>query len=64
MSGIVRKTDKHDKPVPQQAGSAPAPSLPVQEKVTPEMVAAVSAVIAQELGTDVEAIRIVSFKRA
>jgi len=33
-------------------------------EVTPELVAAVSAVIAEEMGTDVSGIRIVSFKKA
>ena len=57
MSNVVRRTDAKtaDPAIPAPA-AAPA-------AVTPEMVAAVSAAIAEELGTDVSAIRIVSMKK-
>ena len=66
MSGIVRKTDRSSKEPPmEQARPLPSASVsaPDPGQVTPEMVAAVSAAIAQELGTDVSAIRILSFKK-
>lgn len=58
MSAVVRKTEKK--------GLAPAVSSPVApapSDVTPELVAAVSAAIAEELGSDINAIRIVSMKK-
>ena len=67
MSGIVRKTDKSlkegsaEKSVQPDAASAASRNL--VENVTPEMVAAVSAVIAEEMGTDVGALRILSLKK-
>ena len=67
MSGIVRKTDKSlkqgsgEKTVqPVAAGSAGRNLI---DNVTPELVAAVSAVIAEEMGTDVSALRILSLKK-
>lgn len=65
MSAIVRKTDKVMK-VGEKA--APAPAAPIAAssaaaQVTPEMVAAISAVIAEDMGTDVSAIKIRSIKR-
>ncbi len=41
--------------------SAPSAAQPIQNKQ--EIIAAVSAVIAEELGTDISAIRILSFKK-
>ena len=73
MSGIVRKTEKsaQSKQDNKEIASAGTPALSAAgssqgsaEKVTPELVAAVSAVIAQELGTGVDAIRILSFRKA
>ena len=60
MSAVVRKTEKQ--------GAAPAAALPASPspaaaQVTPELVAAVSAAIAEELGRDVSAIRIISMKK-
>ena len=55
MSNVVRRTDAKT--------AAPAIPAPAVSAVTPEMVAAVSAAIAEELGTDVSAIRIVSMKK-
>ena len=64
MSYICTKTDR----VRNKQSAAPAVAAPVAPAVaapavTPEMVAAVSAVIAEEMGTSVEAIRIVSMKK-
>ena len=67
MSTIVRKTDRA-----MNKGSAPviaapadsAPSAPASgSEITPEFIAAVSACIAEEMGKDVSAIRIVSCRR-
>ena len=50
-------------------GTAPAPSAaaPVGDAISPEkrreLIAAISAVIAEELGTDVSAIRVTSFRK-
>ena len=54
MGKVVR-----GKPVPAAAPAAAAPA----PQVTPEMVAAVSAALAEELGTDITGIRIHSIKR-
>ena len=64
MSNVVRRTDaKTAAPaIPAPSAAAPA-AAPAVSAVTPEMVAAVSAAIAEELGTDVSAIRIVSMKK-
>ena len=59
MSAVVRKTEKKGA-VPAALPTSPAP---VASQVTPELVAAVSAAIAEELGSDVSAIRIVSMKK-
>ena len=60
MSNVVRRTDaKTAAPaIPEPSAAAPAAAA-----VTPEMVAAVAAAIAEELGTDISAIRIVSMKK-
>ena len=58
MSNVVRRTDAKT-----AAPAIPAPAAAAVSAVTPEMVAAVSAAIAEELGTDVSAIRIVSMKK-
>ena len=61
MSAVVRATD--------QAMAKPAPAVTAvpaadRDQVSPPaMVAAVSAAIAEEMGTDISAIRIVSFKK-
>ncbi len=62
MSYICIKTDKvmQKRAIPAPAAAPVAVSSSV---VTPEMVAAVSAVIAEEMGTSVDAIRIVSMKK-
>ena len=46
------------------AAPAPVPAAPqTAGEVTPELVAAVSAALAEELGTDITGIRIVSMKK-
>ena len=60
MSAVVRATD--------QAMAKPAPAVTAvpaadRDQVSPAMVAAVSAAIAEEMGTDISTIRIVSFKK-
>ena len=59
MSAVVRKTEKKGV-APAALPTSPAPAA---AQVTPELVAAVSAAIAEELGRDVSAIRIVSMKK-
>ena len=57
MGAICRKLVK---PAPQaQALPASAP----QQGTTPEMIAAVAAAIAEDMGTDISAIRITSIKK-
>ncbi len=53
---------KTDIPVEQEQASAPS-SQPQQIENRQEIIAAVSAVIAEELGTDISALRILSFKK-
>ena len=56
MSAVLGK-----KPEPAQSASGSADVLP--QTVTPELVAAVSAALAEELGTDITGIRIISMKK-
>ena len=58
MSNVVRRTDAKT-----AAPAIPAPAAAVPAAVTPELVAAVAAAIAEDMGTDVSAIRIVSMKK-
>ena len=60
MSLIVRKTAK-EKPAPAQAAPAKAAPAPLANKG--EIIAAVAAAVAEDLGTDVSGIRIHSFKQ-
>lgn len=66
MSGIVRKTEKAagnkaaNNSAAPSAAKAPAAQ---QSALTAETVAAISAAIAEEMGADVSAIRIVSLKK-
>lgn len=60
MSSICRATEKPQKAV--EAAPAPAAvQAPIQNKQ--EMVAAIAASIAEDLGTDVSALRILSIKK-
>ena len=56
MSAVLGK-----KPAPALSASRSADALP--QTVTPELVAAVSAALAEELGTDITGIRIISMKK-
>lgn len=48
----------------KKAAAPASPPVPVQEQpISPEMVAAVSAAIAEDLGTDLRGIRIISMKK-
>lgn len=58
MSNVVRRTDAKT-----SAPAIPAPAAAAPAAVTPELVAAVAAAIAEDMGTDVSAIRIVSMKK-
>ena len=63
--GVICKAfvKENAKPVAQNAAAASvASNLPMPENKQ-EILAAVCAVIAEELGTDVEALKVVSFKR-
>lgn len=66
MSVIVRKIEALKPAEAPKSASVPAPS-PASVALTPdkrrELIAAVSAVIAEELGTDVSAIRVTSFRQ-
>ena len=59
MGKICRKVSKPVEKAAAQAPAAPADGIPNRG----ELIAAVSAAIAEELGTDVSAIRIHSFKK-
>ncbi len=62
MSAMVKLFEKGKKVEETQKVAAPAPSNgPIQNKQ--EIVAACSAVIAEELGTEAKNIRVKSFKR-
>ena len=58
MSNVVRRTDAKT-----ALAAIPAPAAAASAAVTPELVAAVAAAIAEDMGTDVSAIRIVSMKK-
>ena len=60
MSNVVRRTDKK---TASAAIPAPAAVSTAASAVTPELVAAVAAAIAEDMGSDVSAIRIVSMKK-
>ncbi len=60
MSWVCARTAA-PKTVPQMP-AAPA-AMPASGAVTPAMMAAISAAIAEDMGTDVSAIRIVSMKK-
>ena len=58
VSSLVEKKEE-TKPIAPAAAPAPVAEIPNRQ----ELVAAISCVVAEELGTDVSAIRIVSLKR-
>ena len=58
MSYVCRKSEGKSKPAP-----ADAPVHAPKAGVGPELIAAVSAAIAEEMGTDISAIRIISMKQ-
>ena len=60
IMGLVCKNLIKDE-APKKTESVSVSSAPIQNKQ--EIIAGVSAVIAEELGTDVSAIKVVSFKR-
>ena len=68
MSAIVRAVEKKlPEKAPEAASPQTAPAASASPELSPEkrreVIAAVSAVIAEELGTDVSAIRVTSFKK-
>lgn len=63
MSKVVRLLEKKEAPAVPAAPAAPvAPAAEIPNRQ--ELVAAISCCLAEELGTDVSAIRIVSLKKA
>ncbi|MBE7023104.1 MAG: OadG family protein [Clostridia bacterium] len=60
LRGSAKKETKNETVAPV-AASAPATALPIQDKQA--IIAGTCAVIAEELGTDVSNIRVLSFKR-
>lgn len=68
LLGVILKAIKGDKDEEATAPTASAPVAPVSVPATPienkqELIAAISCVIAEELGTSVSAIRIKSIKK-
>lgn len=59
MSAALRSVGK---PPAAAVPPAPVPSVPAAGAVTPELIAAVSAAVAEDLGTDITGIRIKSIK--
>lgn len=63
MSGIVRGNNNKGEAAPTSAPIVPVTANTMSAEEKGRVVAAVSVAIAEELGTDVEAIRILSIKR-
>lgn len=63
LTGVICKAVEKKKSVPAAAPQAAAPAAPCEIPNRGEFVAAVSAALAEELGTDVSAIRIHSITR-
>ena len=61
VSGIIRLSEKKA-PAKEEAVATP-PAAPAEIPDKQRLIAAVSAAIAEELGTDVSALRIISFKK-
>ena len=62
MSAIIKAIEKNKKPAPAAVKSAPAATKAAPIANRQEFIAAISVAIAEELGTDVSAIRILSVK--
>ena len=67
MSSICRKLGKIETAMQPTVVAAPAAVAPVQTQINfgnkAELIAAIAAAIAEDMGTDVSAIRIVSIKK-
>ena len=63
MSLIVTKVVLKKTAAPAPAAATPAPAAAPAPAITGEMVAAISAACAEEMGTDVSKIRILSIKK-
>ena len=59
--GLFCKSGENKSTAPATVASAPVATQPIANKQ--EIISAVSAAVAEELGTDVSAIRILSFKK-
>ena len=62
MGSVCAKVLKDDKKPTQKPAAAPAKAAPAPIANRDELVVAFSAAVAEELGTDVSAIRVVSLK--
>ena len=62
VSGIIRLSEKKA-PAKETAEATPVPAASAEIPDKQRLIAAVSAAIAEELGTDVSALRIISFKK-
>ncbi len=60
MSAFCKDSDKNDT-VQQSVTVPPVQNAPIQNRQ--EILAGVCAVIAEELGTDIEALKVISFKK-
>lgn len=63
MGVIIRAIEKKRPSEAPKENSASAPAAALSPEKRREIIAAVSAVIAEELGADVSAIRVISFKQ-
>ena len=67
MSSICRKLGKIENAMQPAVAAAPAAAAPIQTQINSgnkaELIAAIAAAIAEDMGTDVSAIRIVSIKK-
>ena len=63
MSAVVRKLDAGKSAPASEAAAPAAPAAPAAIENRGELVAAIAAAIAEELGKDVSGIRILSIKR-
>ena len=64
MSAVCALANKSEKSAPAPVATQSAPAVATQPiENRQEIIAAVSAVLAEELGTDISALRILSFKK-